>query len=112
MKYLDFEIDLLEDHLETSSSDPIEEKQEKSVFSAKARLFRCFHRSLSLPLVGQDKILKKCESCCEDFVSSHEEGLKIVNPTLMETKVQRAEQELEKRILFEKRVFEVSEQHE
>eukprot|EP01031_Cornospumella_fuschlensis_P025172 gene25172-30400_t len=102
-KNIDFEIDLLEDILENSAED------EKAVTAAKARLFKCFHRCLSLPLVGHEKILKRCETCCEDFITSEEEGLKIVNPALIERIVQSAEQALAKRIGYEKQLYELSE---
>lgn len=92
-KYRDFEIDEHDDVMETKGDDL------EALKISKKRIISLFHRQLSLPLVGNDRVLKEMDEVLSSVCDEHD--LAIIQPEKIQRLYESSKLELDARLIFE-----------
>jgi Tfp pilus assembly major pilin PilA len=91
-RYLEFEVDEYEDLMETSAKDTFAKE-------AKKRIISLFHRQFSIPLIGNDRLLKDMDRILSSICD--EADLVIIQPEKIQRLFDSSKAELDSRLVFE-----------
>lgn len=91
-RYLDFEVDEYEDLIETSADETLTKE-------AKKRIIYLFHRQFSMPLIGNDRLLRGMDRLLSSICN--EADLAIIQPDKIQKLFESSKAELESRLVFE-----------